>query len=239
MNKDSIGIRMKENYELRSRIKLIRRIPVIMRLDGNVFHTLTKGFDKPFDEFFHAAMVDTAIYLCSRVIQGAKCAYVQSDEISILLTDFDRLTTEPWLDYVKDKMASISASKGAVYFTWKSTIYNLLDIGCLNGCFDSRTANYPKEEVRNYFVWRQLDWFRNSISMYAQSMYSHKELQNKNQADMHEMLHQKGKNWADLHPKWKNGTFIYKYDRKWMTDEGMIFTKDGVFIDELMKPIED
>ena len=78
--------RIKNNYEGRSRTFLTRRTPVIIRLDGKAFHTYTRGLDKPFDEGLIEDMQQAAIYLCQN-IQGAKCAYVQSDEISILVTD--------------------------------------------------------------------------------------------------------------------------------------------------------
>ena len=98
MIKDDLGNRMKHNYEDRSRFYLTRRTPVIIRLDGKAFHTLTKRFIRPFDAFFNRAMARTALQ-CVEDFQGAKVAYVQSDEISILLTDFDKLSTDAWFDY--------------------------------------------------------------------------------------------------------------------------------------------
>ena len=101
--------RMKDNYESRSHTFLTRRTPVIIRLDGKAFHTYTRNLEKPFDEGLIEDMQLTAKYLCEN-IQGAKCAYVQSDEISILLTDYDKLDTKAWFDYNVQKMCSISAS---------------------------------------------------------------------------------------------------------------------------------
>ena len=195
---DNLGDRMKKNYEDRNRTFLTRRTPVILRLDGKAFHTLTRGYDKPFDENFYQCMVETMRKVFNS-IQGAKVAYYQSDEISILITDFDRLTTEAWFDYNVQKMVSISASIASVVFSKLFERYAL---------FDSRVFNIPRSEVANYFVWRQNDWTRNSIQMLAQAHYSHKELHKKGQADMHEMLYEKGINWAHLESKWKNGTFI-------------------------------
>lgn len=232
MKKDSIGNRMKENYEFRSRIKLTRRVPVIIRLDGNAFHNLTKKCSKPFDEMFSNAMICTGTYLVSE-IQGCKCAYVQSDEISLLLTDFDRLNTDAWFDYNKSKIETISAAKASVCFTlcWNPKKYS---------CFDSRSFNIPKEEVRNYFVWRQQDWIRNSIHMLARSLYSHKELHGKNQKNMHDMIYKKGKNWAKLEDRWKNGAFIYKQNNIINVDYGMIFTNEkGYIIQSFLTPLED
>lgn len=227
----SLGVRMKL-YELALVRKLIRRIPVILRLDGRAFHTVTNKCNKPFDELLSSTMVMTALKLCSE-IQGAKCAYCQSDEISILITDFDTLTTEPWFNYNVDKIESITSGIASAYFTvhW-----------CNDGniaVFDSRARNYPKDEVCNYFVWRQLDWIRNSVHMAARSMFSHKELKNKKQSDMHEMMYSKGFNWADLQDKWKNGTFLYLDKDRWAIHTDVIFTKNREIVDNLLIPKED
>ena len=106
--KDDLGNRMKD-YEQRTRIKLPRRTNTIIRMDGKAFHTYTKGLDRPFDENLMYDMNATTQFLCEN-IQGAKIGYVQSDEISILLTDFDKLTTDAWFDYNVQKMVSVSAS---------------------------------------------------------------------------------------------------------------------------------
>ena len=47
--KDSLGDRMKR-YENVPKVHLVRRMPVIIRLDGKAFHTFTRGFVKPFDK---------------------------------------------------------------------------------------------------------------------------------------------------------------------------------------------
>lgn len=214
--KDSIGDRMKLFYESRYRIKLTRRIPVILRLDGKAFHTLTRRCIKPFDDFFIRCMTDTAEFLLQE-IQGCKCAYVQSDEISLLLIDFDTIYTDSWFDYNLQKITSISSSFASVQFT---KLYG--DIGY----FDCRAFNVPKEDVVNYFIWRQQDWERNSLQMLARSFFSHKELQNKGKEDIHEMLYTKNVNWNDLDNHLKNGIFIDKYDYGYKTDKKLIFKED-------------
>ncbi len=228
MDKDSIGNRMKENYENRYRLYLTRRTPVIIRLDGRAFHTLTRNL-KPFDKDFSDIMNNAATFLCQE-IQGAKCAYIQSDEISILVTDFDTLTTDAWFDYNIQKMTSISAGLASAYFSSNYSDW----IGKQIVVFDSRVFNIPKEEVCNYFIWRQLDWIRNSVSMLAQANFSHKELQGKNQPAMHEMLHEKGINWTNLNPRWKNGTFIEK-GTDWQEDYHINFKTDRERIERYLK----
>ncbi|KKN50935.1 hypothetical protein LCGC14_0628000 [marine sediment metagenome] len=200
-------------------------MPVIIRLDGRSFHTLTRRCEKPFDATLADCMVNSALYLCSEV-QGVKCAYIQSDEISLLLTDFDTLTTMAWFDYNIQKVVSISASLTSVKFSklWKRS-----------ACFDSRAFNIPKEETANYFVWRQKDWIRNSVAMLAQAHFSHTQLHQKRQPDMHEMLHGKGINWAELEPRWKNGQFIEKDDGVWTIKPAPIFTQNRVVIERYLE----
>ncbi|MEQ8188872.1 MAG: tRNA(His) guanylyltransferase Thg1 family protein [Candidatus Eremiobacterota bacterium] len=207
MERVEIGKRIKENYEGRYKFKLLRRTPVIIRLDGNCFHTLTKDCNKPFDIKISLAMEETARYLCGE-IQGARCAYVQSDEISLLLTDFEQLDTTAWFDYSIQKMTSISSGKASVFFT---KYYGR------DGIFDSRVFNIPVAEVCNYFIWRQVDWERNSLMMYALSLYPHEELQKKSKSALHELIHRKGHNWANLEDRWKNGIYIEKVEDKWIT----------------------
>ncbi len=227
----SLGDRMKTYYESCVNINLIRRMPVIIRLDGRAFHSFTRGCDKPFDARLSDKIIEATYYLCGE-IQGAKCAYVQSDEISILLTEFYILSIQPWFGNNLQKIVSISAAMMSATF---SKLYEAFAV------FDSRAFNIPKEEVCNYFVWRQKDWIRNSVQMLAQANFSHKQLQNKGQSDMHEMLMSKGINWADLEPRWKNGTVIYKEantDRGWFHSSEVIFTDKRDFVESYLIPKE-
>ena len=113
--KDSLGDRMKENYENRAKTYLVRRMPVIIRLDGKAFHTFTKGFKKPYDEIFHNTMNATMKYLCEN-IQGCKLGYTQSDEITLFLTDYDAVDTSAWFDNNVQKICSVSASMATMAF---------------------------------------------------------------------------------------------------------------------------
>lgn len=200
MKKDSIGNRMKKNYEDRQRFYLTRRTPVILRLDGKAFHTFTKGLEKPFDAILHDRMVETTEFLMTQ-IQGAKFAYTQSDEISILVTDYDYFETQAWFDYNIQKLVSVSASLATGFFNRNSSFEKI-------GFFDCRAFNLPKEEVMNYFLWRFQDWKRNSIQLLGQSMFSHNELHRKNQQEIIDMCLEKGKSWYTLPEVWKYGTCI-------------------------------
>lgn len=112
---DELGKRMKEFYENIPKTKLMRRCPVICRIDGKSFHSFTKGFKRPFDEVLIKSMQETAKYLCEN-IQGCVLAYTQSDEISLVLVDYQRFETSAWFDYEIQKMCSIVASMATMAF---------------------------------------------------------------------------------------------------------------------------
>jgi tRNA(His) 5'-end guanylyltransferase len=219
--KDPLGDRMKDFYEDRTRYKLARRTNTIIRIDGKAFHTYTKGLKRPFDEGLMEDMNKTTEYLCQN-IQGAKFGYVQSDEISILITDYDDISTHAWFDANLQKMASIAASLATAEFnrlrlirkmnTTVATAGSILE-QFKHAMFDARVFQIPyQEEVINYFIWRQQDATRNSISSVAQSLYSTKELHGKKTNDMQEMIFQKGINWNDYKPREKRGSLIRKVE---------------------------
>jgi tRNA(His) 5'-end guanylyltransferase len=218
---DKLGDRMKDFYEDRTRYKLARRTNTIIRIDGKAFHTYTKGLQRPFDQGLMEDMNKTTEYLCQN-IQGAKFGYVQSDEISILITDYDDIDTHAWFDANLQKMASIAASLATAEFnrlrlirkmnTTVATAGSILE-QFKHAMFDARVFQIPyQEEVINYFLWRQQDATRNSISSVAQSLYSAKELHGKKTSDMQEMIFQKGINWNDFTPREKRGSIIRRVE---------------------------
>ncbi len=226
MKRDDLGNRMKTFYEEIPKTKLIRRTPVVIRIDGKAFHTFTRGFKRPFDDVLIKTMQETAKYLCEN-IQGCQLAYTQSDEISLLLIDYQRFETSAWFDYEIQKMCSISASMATVAFNkiFRDTVGELHIKGALEkeyscilykaaqkgAMFDSRVFNIPREEVTNYFYWRQLDASRNSIQMVGQANFSHRELQHKSCNDIQDILMiQKGINWNDFPTYQKRGSCVVK-----------------------------
>lgn len=223
MKRDDLGNRMKTFYEEIPKTKLMRRTPVIIRIDGKAFHTFTRGFKRPFDDVLIKTMQDTAKYLCEN-IQGCQLAYTQSDEISLLLIDYQRFETSAWFDYEVQKMCSISASMATMVFNriFSETVSDLkvddtktmdtyFEAAYLGAMFDARVFNIPREEVTNYFYWRQLDASRNSIQMVGQANFSHKELQHKSCNDIQDMLMtQKGINWNDFPTYQKRGSCVVR-----------------------------
>jgi tRNA(His) 5'-end guanylyltransferase len=247
--KDELGDRMKSYYEDRTRNFLPRRTFTIIRIDGKAFHTYTRGLNRPFDEGLIDDMNQTTKYLCEN-IQGAKFGYVQSDEISLVLTDFEKITTDAWFNGNIQKMASISASMATAKFNELRMLRFINEVkekGKSNvkqtfALFDSRVFTIPsEEEVINYFIWRQQDATRNSISAVAQSLYSHKELNGKSTNEMQEMIFQKEQNWNDYKIGQKRGRAIAKRAvlvqvsktaaEKAKDKSSFIMTNNGVFIE--------
>lgn len=235
MNKNlELGNRMKNYYEQVSKTKLMRKCPVAIRIDGRAFRTSTRGFQKPFDEVLIKSMQETMKYLCEN-IQGCVLGYTQSDEITLILTDYKNIDSDAWFDYEVEKLCSVSASMATMAFNKafeknvkmfehemvsyyiadyhdqiiQSAIYRkALDKGAT---FDARCFNIPREEVTNLLYWRQIDAIRNSIQMVGQANFSQEELQNKLRNDIQDMLMtQKGINWNDLPTYQKRGSCCVK-----------------------------
>lgn len=225
--RDDLGVRMRTFYEQIPKTKLMRRCPVALRIDGKAFHTFTKGFQKPFNEVLIKSMQETMKYLCEN-IQGCVLGYTQSDEITLILVDYKKLTSSAWFDYEVQKICSIAASMATMAFNkffannvgdyctytyerednsheeYEHILSLAIDKGAM---FDCRCFNIPKEEVTNLIYWRQLDASRNSIQMVGQANFSHKELQNKSCNEIQDMLMtQKGINWNDLPIYQKRGS---------------------------------
>lgn len=253
---DKLGDRMKENYENRSKTYLTRRTPVLFRLDGCHFHTFTKGLKKPYDSLFIEVMQKTTKSLCES-IQGCKFGYVESDEISLLLTDYDTLQTDAWFDYSVQKICSVAASMAAMFFNkhlkecalqefddkdYYNTLLKKIELG---GYFDARAFNIPEHEVVNYFIWRQNDATRNSIQGLAQANFSQKQLQGLNNSQLQDKLHEeKGINWNDCKTVEKRGSAVIKVmdpitgRSKWIVDTEMpSISQNKDYIENILKNI--
>lgn len=165
--------RMK-GYEVVTKQQLMPKTPAIIRIDGKAFHTWTKGLDKPFDTKFYVCMATTAMTLVEE-IQGAVFAYGQSDEISILLKDYETYETEQWFNGSVQKIASVAASMATAHFN-----KSVANIGFENdrplAMFDARVFSLPAHEVINYFIWRQQDFLRNSVQSCARHYLGHKTI---------------------------------------------------------------
>lgn len=233
MDRSDIAKRMKE-YEDAQKTYLTRRVPVLIRIDGNAFHTFTRGFKRPFDDILNEAMQRAMRYLCEN-ISGCILGYTQSDEITLLLVDYKNMHQGAWFGYVKRKVETLSASMATMAFNnafmeiVKERMQNdvkdckpekeheirmryvkyVRKIG--KAMFDSRAWNMPEFEVINEFIWRQNDCTRNSIQSVGHANFSDKQLDHKNRSQIQDMLMEhKGINWNDFPTHLKRGSCCVK-----------------------------
>jgi tRNA(His) 5'-end guanylyltransferase len=231
----ALGDRMKE-YEKAYNIILTKRLPIIIRVDGKAFHTLLRNIDEPFDEGVKRLMDSTAIKLVEE-IQGAVFAFVQSDEINILVVDYSSLNFCPWFGNELQKISSVSASIATSAFNsslnFERDGFDSLQSIRPPAHFDSRCFILPKEEVCNYFIWRQQDWTRNSVQMLSRTLYSQNQVHGKNNEELQEMIFQKGLNWNDLESWKKRGRCFYRCEGNVnIDDEPPIFTQDRDYVEK-------
>lgn len=225
-----LGDRMKR-YEAVTDAYLTRRLPAVVRVDGKAFHSLTRGMGRPFDPAFTECMQEAAGYMMSEM-QGAKLAYVQSDEISVLLTDFDSIHTDAWFGYRVQKMASISAAIATAYFT--PAFRRLFPHKTSVPLFDARVFSLPHDEVANYFVWRQKDAVRNSILATGQAHFSPKELHGVSCDQLQEKLFaERGVNWNDTPTRHKRGFCVLEGEWDF---EIPTFTQDRAYVERFLDP---
>jgi len=262
MKELTLSDRMKTYYEGRSQTYLTRYTPVIIRLDGCHFHTFAKKFNKPFDKVFAKTMQDTTRYLCEK-IQGVKFAYTESDEISLLLIDYNKedlsIQTEAWFDYRVQKIVSVSASLATVAFnkfflknmyelntdsadTYRDNVFKAYEKAVEEGAtFDSRAFNLPKEEVVNYFVWRQQDAIRNSKSALGQANYSQKVLNGLSSNQIIEKCKAElAIDWSDFEGEQKWGSIVTKVQvegerpKWWINTDPQLFSELRDYIEKLI-----
>ena len=252
-DKTSLGDRMK-SYEAAVGTVLLPRTPTIIRVDGKAFHTFTKRitpFNDPSSQFgpsemMHKVMMLTAQAMCSQM-QNVAVAYTQSDEISFLLRDYDRLESQQWFGGKVQKIASVSASMAAAYFNYMwGQVFDEWQAGHIGdiALFDSRVFQIPKDDVVNYFVWRQKDATRNSINFIARKYFSHKRLHGLNTDQVQELLWKEHEiNWSHFDNWKKRGACvkpnpdIYSSVAAWVHDDNIpVFTQDRHYIGNFVEP---
>ena len=229
--KDTLGDRIKSKFENVFRYSIPQRTYGIVRIDGKAFHTFTRRLEKPYCIPLVEAL-DAAALTLAKEMMGCQLAYGQSDEYSFLFTDLSKdedgeykETTEMWFSGNIQKIASVSASIFTAAFNrkWFADFRNFsqeayesrLDGNPHMATFDARVFVIPSRvDVAQYFHWRQVDATRNSLNMLASCHFSHKELQGKDQASKHEMLHEKGINWNNMPIPFKRGRVVRREPNK-------------------------
>lgn len=247
--------RMKDYEKLFTSLKCMPQLVTFSRIDGRAFHTWTSDLKRPYDERLSKLFVDTTRFLIEET--GAKIGYTQSDEIT-LCWYFEDFRSQLFFDGKIHKLNSVVASLttgffndlvhsypskgGGVRIDPEDIKYRKPDIegGCKKrelAFFDCRTWQVPNlDEATNVFLWREQDATRNSISMAAQSVYSHKELHEKSTKEMQEMLHEKGINWNDYCDAFKKGTYLTRQKETYIVDSEKELASPSEFMKALNNP---
>lgn len=201
---DSFGDRIKIYEGVESDRILIPNLPILVRLDGKSFHNYCKRMVRPFDSKFHDLMDQTAIFMLEQT--NAVVSYVQSDEISLIIWNYNRPDSQVMFNGRIQKLTSVLVSMATAFFNSKAVEY-FPDKPL--AFFDCRVFNVPtSEEAVNCILWRELDASRNSIQAVAQSLYSPKQLHGKNTSQLHDLLHAKGINWNNFADREKRGSYF-------------------------------
>lgn len=222
---------------------LVPRLPAILRIDGRAFHSFTKGMKRPYDANFHKWMQSMAVHLCQN-ISTAALAYGQSDELSILLIDYNELETQQWFGGTVQKVVSVASSIATLHFNdciWQ----HLTDYSdkLFKATFDARVFSLPCSDTINYFIWRQKDAIRNSIQSLGQANFSPKELHGKSIDDICAMLNEKDIRFEECPIVQQRGYVVKRFtesldgNRTWTVDKDIpVFTGDGrKYIDDVTK----
>jgi tRNA(His) 5'-end guanylyltransferase len=214
----TLGDRMKAREASAGEL-LPPRMPAVLRVDGRAFHTLTRGFDKPFDSTIEGCMERVAVALC-REISAARLAYGQSDEVSVLLVDYASLATEQWFGGRRRKMETVAASIATAAFgealheaaaeleaSSEDEIgrIQLIRSRIFRSHFDARILPVPEDDVCNYFLWRQRDAIRNSVLAAGQSALPRRQMHGMKCADIRAALIGLGQPWEGLAVRRRRG----------------------------------
>lgn len=211
-SKDLFGDRMKGYEQREAGRRSMDSLPLCIRLDGICFSKLTKKLSRPVSEEMHSVMCDITKALVKR--SGAVIGYTQSDEISLILYT-PKQGSQLYFNGKYQKLCSSLASlAGGLFERYKNRIPNLTMTED-PATFDCRAWEVPNiVEAINTLVWRELDCTKNSVSMLSRCFFSHKQLDHKGRADMMDMLHSKGINWARYSPAFKRGSYIVRVRRR-------------------------
>lgn len=216
-----------EGYANKYKIKLQKKTPVFVVIDGRSFKTFTKGFERPMDSVFNKAMQETMKFLCDAA-QGCVFGYTASDEITLVLTDYCRWNSAAWFDYDLTNLCSAAASIAtdafARYFieavdnfeeiydgenkeTLLEAYERAIDVGAT---FTANCFNVPENRVTEMIYWKQLDHRRHAIQSLGRQYYTRPELLGKCNDEVIDMLKEKGIYWEDMPTEMKHGSCCHK-----------------------------
>ena len=212
--------------------RLMPNCYIMVMIDGKNFSKLVKNkFEKPFDDWFISTMDKTATHLCKQV-QNCVCAFVQSDEISLIIKD-NTLTSSPFEGRLC-KLQSVIPSIATSFFNKELIKRNLIagmsvdDITNMpDYCFDCKAWTVPSiNDAMSWILYRQIDCIRNSKQQFAQTYMTHKSLLNKDtDTQVALCLEITGNDWNIIGDNKKYGRLFYKLPVKKYTPDGIEYIR--------------
>lgn len=182
-------------------------LPIYARIDGRGFSKFTADMEKPFDARMSAAMIQTTEYLVEK--NHAKIGYTQSDEINLIFIAEDEGSQVVFNGRVQKLVGILASMASAAFMRAIQACPGFEHYANRMPHFDCRVIQLPdKSEAANMLLWRERDAQKNSMSMAAQSVFSHSMLHKKTTEEMREMLSKAGVDY-DAYPVYaKRGTFL-------------------------------
>ena len=237
----SLSERMK-TYEDTSQYKFTPSMPVVIRVKCANSSTLTKNFKRPFDRVFGRTMRQTVKAL-SEAIPNCFFDYTYADEVNLLVTDYNTKNKVCYNNNIQ-KIVSMSASIMTVMFNkffaqnvsftdktrWRYSSH--LD----EAIFESKAFVIPKEEVVNYFVWRQYNAFRKTVDSVALSEFSEDELKNTTLNEKQNMLlQQKEIDVGQIYAERRHGFCVCLTKAGWVVDLDIpLFSQKREYIENFL-----
>lgn len=208
---------------------IISRIPVIIKIDGRSFTTVTKNIPKPFCQrtmlLFNSTMVSLA-----KQIDGVMFGYQYSDKIILVLRN-DRSPDEtPWFGNNTQKISSSAASMATYKFM--TNMVEMNNPPDLNGevIFSAHTFGVPSiKEAINYLLYKQFRCIQNAVdeavrsvlwSRYGNQTYS--ILEDKDMNDRKQILDEAGFEFESLPSSFRHGSATYLAPSFYPTEHGQV-----------------
>jgi tRNA(His) 5'-end guanylyltransferase len=219
-------------YEQSYDYKIIKRLPLIIRVDGKNFSRVTKHLPRPYCHEMLSLMANTMLHAAME-IEGAIFAYHQSDEITFVIRNDQSLESEPWFQNRIQKIVSIVSSITTLSFA--KNLFTMENSPKIVGdaIFDARVFAVPSiTEAANNLIFRQQDCSTNAITGAAQSelskIYGKKQtlgmLHEKKSAEKIDLLRTKCDiEYETFYPNsFRLGTAAYKVPVILRTEEGEV-----------------
>ena len=158
----SLGERLSE-YESIFDISIMKRVPIIVRLNIRNYKKILPNIKKPFSKVFSDIMHQCTLYIISQ-IQDAVFGYSFNDEINIILRNDRDLDTEPWNNNNLQKIISSVTSYAINGFEKSVELFSDLDI--VADCVVN-TKVWPISNISesgNYLISRQDSCIKQAIN---------------------------------------------------------------------------